>query len=195
MNYLLYGDVPLVGENAFGVGSSNPFLVRKLVLTEAGSAWLQTSNQGSPLFIRHPVELLHCPQTAVQAQFLPDRSISAQPSTPQPCCGTRVCKIDLCERQVKAHGLCQRHYMAERRSTLKSETPQHMAGGDGFASLPGSLNGNPLLTSPGMQVIRPQPRRPSSQVQLSLMVPQNHSASHVAAARSSSDEEDTYPWI
>lgn len=84
INYLLYGDVPLVAEKVIGVGSSSskPYLLRKLVLTEAGTSWLDSSSQETQFLIRHPVELLHCKHADVQAQFCPDRSVSAHPGTP-----------------------------------------------------------------------------------------------------------------
>jgi hypothetical protein len=171
VNYMLYGDIPFLCENVVGVGNVNPMLLRKLVLTEAGSAWLERSSQGSvsPLYIRHPVELLHFPHSTTQAMFFPDRSMSAQSNiSVQVCTETRACKIEMCERPVKAHGLCQKHYMAVRRAAAPKSScneanllpqPSHSAannGTDNAFTSPRILS--PILSSPST-VLRPQPQR------------------------------------
>jgi hypothetical protein len=208
VNYMLYGDIPFLSENVFGVGNVNPMLLRKLILTEAGSAWLQRCSQGSesPLYIRHPVELLHFQHNAAQALFFPDRSMSAHANISlQPRTETRACKIELCERSVKAHGLCQKHYMAVRRATAPKSTcneeilfPQvsHSAANNGHDNTFQSPRiQSPILSSPST-VLRPQPQRalplfgsrlPDSQLQI-LQRPQ--ACFRAAFFSSSSDEDD-----
>ena len=45
VNYLMYSDTPLVAENVHGDGLARTFLIRKLVLTQAGTEWMGQSSQ------------------------------------------------------------------------------------------------------------------------------------------------------
>lgn len=125
VNYLMYSEQPFISENVFGYGAggseSHPILMRKLVVTDAGVAWLHTTSQDtmSPLWIRHPVELLHCLHSDVQAMFHPIRPMSAQRSTTP-----KICSVSECANVTKAHGLCQMHYMrARRKATPTKKVP------------------------------------------------------------------------
>ncbi len=177
VNYLMYSDTPLVAENVHGDGLARTFLIRKLVLTQAGTEWMGQSSQdhGAPLLIRHPVELLHRLHSDVQALFYPERAMSAQRSTPN---SSKPCSVETCENPSKAHGLCQKHFMQKRRAAPKEALSTRLGSEDldtkmdPFTSQPTFPTSQQMETSSRansptgcstVQLLRPRPMLGSAQ--------------------------------